>query len=212
MKTNNLFLQLLVLMTLSVVSCQLSSIYAQDTLYTYKGGVVTSKRAVLEIDSMTFTAPSAPSSTCGAYIAQDVWKEFMCHNLGANQSLDAFTYSEGINGDYYQWGRPTDGHEKKTSGTTSTLATTNTPGHANFITTSAVPRDWRSGGEEITRWTDATKAANDPCPAGFKVPSQAQWAGVRVNNTKVWATGYKFGDKLFLPASGSRSFVNGSMV
>lgn len=45
-----------------------------------------------------------------------------------------------------------------------------------------------------SRWTDATKAANDPCPKRYKVPSQEQWIGVLNNNTRsTWASGYKFG-------------------
>jgi hypothetical protein len=33
-----------------------------------------------------------------------------------------------------QWGRPADGHQIRTSATTTTLAVNTTPGHANFIT------------------------------------------------------------------------------
>lgn len=37
--------------------------FAQDTLYIYKGGAVVSKRAVAQIDSITFTAPSPLAGT-----------------------------------------------------------------------------------------------------------------------------------------------------
>ncbi len=148
-------------------------------------------------------------TACGAYIAPGVWKEFKCHNLGANTSLDPMTYSEGINGDLYQWGRPTDGHEKRTSATTTTLATSNTPGHSSFIIGN---NDWRSTGGEDSHWSEVTKGVNDPCPAGFKVPSKVQWEDVVTNNTKgAWENGYKFGDKLFLPASGERGFSVGTL-
>ena len=63
-----------------------------------------------------------------------------------------------------------------------------------------------------TRWTNATKAANDPCPMGYKVPSKAQWAAVMANNAKgTWATGYQLGNGLFLPASGYRNYSDGSL-
>jgi hypothetical protein len=70
-------------------------------------------------------------------------KEWMDRNLGASQvatsSIDASAY-----GDLYQWGRLTDGHEKRTSGTTSTLSSTDDPGHGDFITPGSPPWDWRS--------------------------------------------------------------------
>lgn len=60
---------------------------------------------------------------CGARdITENTWLKFMCHNLGADQTLDPFVYySKGdtvgydIKGDLYQWGRFTDGHEKRSN-------------------------------------------------------------------------------------------------
>ncbi len=172
---------------------------------------------------------------CGAATVDGGWLTFMCHNLGADESLDPFTYKSNgntvdadIKGYLYQWGRPSDGHEKRASGTTSTLATSNTPGHANFITASSSPYDWRSGGGNTTRWGDGmtnenqAKAANDPCPAGWKVPSQAQWQSIfkasgsgapstATANTWTWSTGYQVGDALYLPAAGYRNSSNASL-
>ena len=55
MKKNTLLL--LILIFTSVMA------FAQDTLYIYKGGAVVSKRAVAQIDSITFTAPSPLAGT-----------------------------------------------------------------------------------------------------------------------------------------------------
>ena len=55
MKKNTLLL--LILAFTSVMA------FAQDTLYIYKGGAVVSKRAVAQIDSITFTAPSPLAGT-----------------------------------------------------------------------------------------------------------------------------------------------------
>lgn len=221
MKKNIQSLRFLALLAISALSCQVSTTQAQDSLYIYKAGVVT-RHAVIEIDSMSFTAPVyapvAKASECGAYLGagNTLYKQFLCRNLGAAGDLysiaDALAYNAADDGDLYQWGRPTDGHEKRSSLTTTTLATTNTPGAVGFITTNNWPNDWRSGGGNADRWTDATKAANDPCPAGYKVPSQAQWAAVVDNNTRgTWASGFTFGDNLFLPASGYRYNSDGSL-
>jgi uncharacterized protein (TIGR02145 family) len=164
---------------------------------------------------------------------------FMCYNLGANPNLTieqqmAYTSTSNtdatVYGDLYQWGRPTDGHEKRTSGTTATLATTNTPGHSNFILAPNSPYDWRSGGGQLARWGDGTqnavmpKAADDPCPAGWRMPTQKEWAsiyGATSGNTWTWNStgtpGYKITPSgsseptLFLPAAGSRLNSDGTL-
>jgi hypothetical protein len=50
----------------------------------------------------------------------------MDRNLGAARAATSSTDAEAY-GDLYQWGRGTDGHEKRNSQTTSTLSSSNTP-------------------------------------------------------------------------------------
>jgi uncharacterized protein (TIGR02145 family) len=195
------------------------------------------------------------SAGCGAYTSatrtipstggDPSWRQFQCFNLGADTSLDPFTWkSDGnevdhdIKGYLYQWGRPTDGHQLRFSGTTTTLATNNQATEpadvvGKFIKTSGPPDDWRDGGGHDNRWGNGTgdenpqKAANDPCPAGWKVPSQKQWASifrvglnnggpsVATSNTWTWSEtnhGYLVGDALYLPAVGYRNHNTASTV
>ncbi|MFT4073859.1 MAG: FISUMP domain-containing protein [Dysgonamonadaceae bacterium] len=168
-------------------------------------------------------------SWCPAKTTNGDWLLFRCHNLGADESLDPFTYvstdnaeDSDIKGSLYQWGRKKDGHQLRSSSTSSTLATDNTPNHNMFITPDSYPNDWRSGGGENSRWGNGTanvnpaKAANDPCPPGWKVPSRAQWQSIykasgtgapsdATANTWIWSgKGILVGDALFLPAAGYR--------
>jgi uncharacterized protein (TIGR02145 family) len=188
--------------------------------------------------SIKLTVSLQDCACCGAATTSGGWLTFMCHNLGADEFLDPFTYvSNGdaggndIKGDLYQWGRPKDGHQLRNSTITTTLAATNTPNHANFITTNNnSPWDWRLDGGNDTRWGDGTqnevmpKAANDPCPPGWKVPTQKQWGsifrggiiggapGTATANTWTWtASGYKIGSSLFLPAAGYRLRSDGTL-
>jgi uncharacterized protein (TIGR02145 family) len=150
---------------------------------------------------------------CGAYVAAGVWKAFKCHNLGADESAEPFTPSWKLNGHYYQWGRAT----VAANGPTGPGSGETNAGYIVVNTTDAA-----NGA-----WVDSIKTANDPCPAGFRVPTRAQWEAV-VNtslNTVSYGTGWASSSTnyaaglrigsgtsgLFLPAAGSRSGFTGAL-
>ncbi len=91
---------------------------------------------------------------------------WMDRNLGATQAATAYNDAAAA-GDMYQWGRAKDGHESRTSSTTTTKAESEDPGHGDFIL--------------ITDWTDRDPNAlwptglNDPCPTGYRVPTEAEF-------------------------------------
>lgn len=134
-------------------------------------------------------------------------KIWMNRNLGASQvatsSTDAAAY-----GDLYQWGRATDGHESRTSGTTATLATSDTPGHGNFITTGSSPWDWRSP-QNDNLW-QGVSGTNNPCPSGYRLPTEAEWNAERTSWSSNNAAG-AFTSPLKLPVAGLRLSSNGSL-
>ena len=66
----------------------------------------------------------------------------------------------------YQWGRATDGHQKRTSGSSSTLSTNDTPGHKKFILAPNSPYDWRSP-QNDNLW-QGVAGTNNPCPSGYR--------------------------------------------
>ena len=183
------------------------------------------------------SAPSVASNAiipnCGAYTAGGDYLIFGCYNLGVNTTgnPDQFTYQAGnINGDCYQWGRPACGHEKRTSDTIKTIATNDLATLPSTIVGKFITSfgDWRSV-QNPSLWGDGTtnnattpKATNDPCPTGFKVPSQSQWAsifgGTSTNpnsataNTWIWTgNGYTVGLGLYLPSTGYRD-VTGTLT
>ena len=135
----------------------------------------------------------------------EVW---MDRNLGATQvatsSTDASAY-----GDLYQWGRAADGHESRTSATTITLSTSDTPGHGDFITTSISPNDWRSP-QNDNLW-QGVSGINNPCPSTYRLPTNAEWQAERTSWTSNNAAG-AYNSPLRLPVAGLRSSSNGALI
>ena len=132
-------------------------------------------------------------------------KIWMDRNLGASQVATSSTDANSL----YQWGRATDGHQLRTSGKTTTVATTNTPGHGNFITNSYdSPFDWRNP-QNDNLW-QGVNGINNPCPKGYRLPTVAEWEAERTSWSSNNAAG-AFASPLKLPAAGGRSYTNGSL-
>lgn len=140
----------------------------------------------------------------------------MDRNLGASRVATSITDTQAY-GDLYQWGRGADGHEKRTSGTTSALASnTNTPGHGSFIMADSYPYDWRSP-QNDNLW-QGVAGVNNPCPAGFRLPTDVEfdtellsWSsrdnnGAFASPLKLVPAGLRIGDGI----DGSLSFAGSS--
>jgi uncharacterized protein (TIGR02145 family) len=99
-----------------------------------------------------------------------VW---MDRNLGASRAATSSTDDQAY-GDLYQWGRSADGHQKRTSPTTTTRSSGDQPGHGSFIISSG---DWRSPRND-NLW-QGVNGINNPCPVGYRLPTEAEWNAER---------------------------------
>lgn len=140
--------------------------------------------------------------SCGAFISDTVWKEFMCHNLGANTNADPFIPGWEINGGYWQWGRKMMAYA----------------GPAGPEVQQAFPgagAGWNPNPADNGSWSETAKTTNDPCPDGFRVPSYVELENLFIKNfpriavgatwtasSTNYSTGRKFGEHLYLPAAG----------
>ena len=124
----------------------------------------------------------------------------MSKNLGASQisisSTDALSY-----GDLYQWGRNSDGHQLRTSSVAAGPVASESEG-SHFITNGSVPYDWLDTRDD-TRWNGATKGAHDPCPSGFRVPTETELENERLHFSSDDAAG-AFNSVLKLSLGGGR--------
>ena len=165
----------------------------------------------IDIKSIPASATAVVDVTYGT-------QTWMDRNLGARRVATALNDVLSY-GNHYQWGRPADGHEISVwDGATTTsgrgfanatalgaLSATTTPGHPNFILTSASPFDWLATQADPDRWATANQG---PCPAGYHVPTITEWNtadtfGAWNNNTDT------FNSVLKLPSAGIRSRING---
>jgi uncharacterized protein (TIGR02145 family) len=134
-------------------------------------------------------------------------KVWMDRNLGASRVATSRTDAQAY-GDLYQWGRAADGHQKRTSGTTTTLSSSDTPGHANFIIIDFTPYNWRSP-ENTSLW-QGVSGTNNPCPGGYRLPTDAEWNAERISWSSNDADG-AFGSPLKLTIAGYRNSPNGAI-
>ncbi len=146
-------------------------------------------------------------------------KKWLDRNLGATEACKSPT-DKACYGDYYQWGRLTDGHEKAGS-----LLTTSRVKDVSDVGNKFVVgyKDWTlvddKGNIRITQWskTDGTGI----CPVGFRVPTitelKAETIGYlgtdnkSAGAVKVIDSGTAFQNFLKLPVAGIREAVDGSI-
>lgn len=134
-------------------------------------------------------------------------KIWMDRNLGASRAAtnwkDELSY-----GNLYQWGRPKDGHEKKTSSITTSLSSSSQPINGLFIIVSAEPRDWQNP-QNVNLW-QGVNGVNNPCPNGYRIPTKDEWT----EEIATWGTtsGNAFASPLKLPLAGLRGFSDGNLA
>jgi uncharacterized protein (TIGR02145 family) len=199
-----------------------------NLVYTITGTPTSSGTASFAItiggQSCTFSIPvafslvaqySAGSVFCasGATTIVDVTnpttgKTWMDRNLGASQVA---TSSTDINsyGDLYQWGRGSDGHQCRTSITTTTLSSTDQPSNGSFILTGSTSGDWRSTPNN-SLW-QGVNGTNNPCPLGYRLPTQTEFNSEKSS----WSSNSNagaFGSSIKLPAGGGRLRTQGGAI
>ena len=135
-----------------------------------------------------------------------VWLD---RNLGALRVCTDYN-DEQCYGEYYQWGRNADGHEKSTSSVSDVLATSVTNvDHGDFIRSGVSPYDWadnidNDGSQRQTNWSKTD--GSSICPVGFRVPTETELEAEGIQNI-----GHAF-SQLKLPAAGERGFNHGLII
>ncbi|MEA3354232.1 MAG: thrombospondin type-1 domain-containing protein [Campylobacterota bacterium] len=133
-------------------------------------------------------------------------RTWMDRNLGASRACITMFDSQCF-GNYYQWGRDSDGHELTTSLNSNTVITSLDNTHSDFVISSEYDDyDWitidNDGDIRESKWslTDASAV----CPNGFRLPTHNEWVAETIESA---ADGF---NNLKLPLSGERSYLDGN--
>ena len=182
-----------------------SSISAATSIYTC-GRTGSGQMAVLETSNVLVSKEGAINTGKGVddrgSILSKPWtygtvttatgKVWLDRNLGATRVATSSTDALGY-GDYYQWGRPEDGHQAQyrtnnnSSGVTNTRSSTSVPTTSLWIQPIDGSNNWYTMADN-TLWTGANPATN-PCPAGFRIPTQEEWSAERATWSSTNAAG-----------------------
>ena len=142
--------------------------------------------------------PPAPSVTSAG------GKIWMDRNLGATQAATSSTDADSY-GDLYQWGRGTDGHQIRTSGTTTVQSSLTSPGTTFIIG----PSNWYNGTNPDNLW-QGVSGVNNPCPSGYRLPTDAEW-DTELTSWNSNDDAGAFASPLKLPVAGGRNGSDGSL-
>lgn len=126
-------------------------------------------------------------------------KVWLDRNLGATKVCESLT--DGCKGDYFQWGRKANGHEKANATTSSTKLADDVTSNGSFITSSDTR--WSTKTDE-SLWND--DGANMVCPTGFTVPSTSD-----LENELEGFTRTTLFDNFLKISNNGRKHRNGSM-
>lgn len=153
---------------------------------------------------------TCPEPTPPAEVVSATGRIWLDRNLGAARAAESVN-DRCAYGDLYQWGRLTDGHEKRNSGTTTTFSSTEVPGHSFFIVGGSV-----LGGHWMTVRNDSLwqgiNGINNPCPQGFRLPTETEIAA-EMNSWASQDAAGAFASPLKLVTAGARDYhTNGLMI
>ena len=149
----------------------------------------------LSFSTTVSTTPEVTTSTA---------KIWMDRNLGATQ-VAISTTDPASYGDLYQWGRGADGHQLRSSSTTSTQSSIDQPGNALFIVSGG---DWRTSTYD-NLW-QGVNGTNNPCPSGYRLPTSTELQAERTSWSSNNAAG-ALASPLKLPMAGFRVYNSGSL-
>jgi hypothetical protein len=217
--------------TITTGDTSVNVVSGSESVITISGVTINNVALDTGFDTVTVEARTGITHNTVTYNtvkSPDTSKYWLDRHLGATQvatsSADTASY-----GDSYQWGRPTDGHEKHSdstpadaelsfNGNSTTLDAFIAPSIDMFITSSANPYDWvASGVDSSGALRSAFLAKTDGmgvCPIGFRAPTETELNAdtIYATTTDVTNSATAFSSFLKLPVAGLRTRGGGTLA
>jgi uncharacterized protein (TIGR02145 family) len=187
------------------------ALYANNGITTAQANAIVTMQAQIDY-LLTISSYPVGSVFCSSGATQIVdvisttGKTWMDRNLGATQVATSITDAAAY-GDLYQWGRASDEHQCRNSGSTGTLSSTDQPGHGDFIIP-PIGLNWRDP-TNGNLW-QGVNGVNNPCPSSYRLPTGAELDAERMSWISNDGPG-AFASPLKLTFGGLRDFGGGSI-
>jgi len=140
---------------------------------------------------------------------QTAGKIWVQANLGALRVATSST-DEDSYGWYYNWGKPTDGHQFKNSPTSATQFSSDTPTPGIFTCCDNNIIAWQT--TRNTNLWSGVSGINNPCPSGWRLPTKSEWETLLSTSPAITNSSTAFSSNLNLPASMGRDRTYGNIM
>lgn len=136
-------------------------------------------------------------------------KTWVKANLGALRVAESST-DEDSYGWYYNWGKPTDGHQFKNSSQNATQFSSDTPTPGIFTCCGNNIIEWQTT-RNTSLWSGVS-GINNPCPSGWRLPTKSEWETLLTTSPAITSSSTAFSSNLKLPAQMGRDRTYGNIM
>jgi hypothetical protein len=139
---------------------------------------------------------------------QTAGKIWVQANLGALRVATSST-DEDSYGWYYNWGKPTDGHQFKNSPVSDTRFSSDTPTPGIFSCCGGNIIEWQT--TRNTNLWSGVNGTNNPCPSGWRLPTKSEWETLLSTSPAITNSSTAYSSNLKLPAQMGRDRGDGTI-
>jgi len=133
---------------------------------------------------------------------QTAGKIWVQANLGALRVSESSTDTDSY-GWYYNWGKPTDGHQFSNSPVSGTRFNSDTPTPGIFSATDGIIF-WQNDSYKNSNLWSGVNGINNPCPSGWRLPTKSEWETLLSTSPAITNSSTAFSSNLKLPAQMGR--------
>ena len=135
-------------------------------------------------------------------------KTWVKANLGALRVAQSSTDQDSY-GWYYNWGKPTDGHQFRNSPYSATQFSSDTPTPGIFTCCGGNITEWQTT-RNNSLWS-GVNGANNPCPSGWRLPTKSEWETLFTTSPTITNSSNAFSNNLKFPEQMGRDRGDGTI-